>query len=290
MVRLTPTLLALVIVTSATTTVQPPPPPGSYDAHADDTRFQFSAKWASHAAEAADSIAEAHRLVEYAHMTECVADGSFEGVCYPGSSAAEMQIRACLDGDPIPPLWRRTRASTFHNWGPWQIVLNWTCPEDYAAIPTFTLEDFRRLSLAPPQLNVQPARAEHLVNMPAIVYTTPSTQTFTTDLLGYTFEVQATPTSYTWDFGDGTVITTTDPGTPYPHHTISHPYRALGDFTITLTTEWSGRYHLAGEADWRDVVGTATTSASTTITTVESRTHLVGADCNQDPHGPWCEG
>jgi len=69
-----------------------------------------------------------------------------------------------------------------------------------------------------------------------------------------------------------------------------HPYRSLGDFTITLTTEWAGQWHFAGEADWRGVVGTATTSAATTITTVESRTHLVGADCNQDPHGPWCDG
>src|SRR5690606_9900087 len=135
---------------------------------------------------------------------------------------------------------RRVRASTSSPWGPWENVVGWTCPGEYEDLPAFTAADFRRLPLAPSPLHVQPARAEHLVNMPAIVYTTPATQRFTTTLLGYPVEVEATAASYTWDFGDGTTLTTTSPGAPYPHHDVAHPYAAPGTWTIALTTTWSG--------------------------------------------------
>ena len=148
----------------------------------------------------------------------------------------------------------------------------------------FTAEDFRRLPLTPPALTIQPDRTEHLVNMPTIVYTTPTTQLLTTDLLGYPVEVEATPTTYTWDFGDGTTWTTTTPGHPYPNQDVAHPYTRPGTYTITLTTTFTGRYRLAGTTAWATVTGTAsTTTTSAPITAIEAPTHLVTADCHQQP-------
>jgi hypothetical protein len=120
-------------------------------------------------------------------------------------------------------------------------------------------------------------------------------------LLGFAITVRATPQSYTWDFGDGTVRTTTHPGGPfssggstapsdlYPSGVIGHPYPKLGTYTPTLTTTWSGEYLIAGTTTWLPVDGTATTTtAYPAVTVYESRTHLVEDDCLDNPDGPGC--
>jgi len=274
----------LVSVVAATS---PPVPNPTVDSRAVDSRVEMSAVQGRAAEQAAARVPEAQRLEEYDRRPECVPGATTAGVCFEGT-AEEISIRVCDGAEPILPLWRRARASTSSPWGPWENVVGWTCPGEYEDLPAFTAADFRRLPLAPSPLHVQPARAEHLVNMPAIVYTTPATQRFTTTLLGYPVEVEATAASYTWDFGDGTTLTTTSPGAPYPHHDVAHPYAAPGTWTIALTTTWSGRYRLGGATAWTPVVGTATTTSQATVTTVEARTRLVVADCLTDPSQPDC--
>lgn len=231
------------------------------------------------------------RLREYRRMAECdplavgvQIDGS---VCVPLSAGSDLSTPPGCDGlDPLLPVWRRTRTSPTAPWGPWENVLGWTCPQDYL---TFTAEDFRRLPLTPAPLHTQPPGGQHLVNLPTIAYTTATTQTLTTDLLGHPIEVQATPTTYTWDFGDGTVLTTTHPGAPYPHHDITHTYPRTGTWTITLTTTWTGHYRLTGTTTWHPITGTATTTTTAPpLTTVELRTYLVPTDCTTNPHAYAC--
>ncbi len=85
-----------------------------------------------------------------------------------------------------------------------------------------------------------------IVNLPALFATnTPTEQVFTETLLGIpvTLDVQA---SWTWDFGDGTTLTTTDPGGIYPITTLSHTYLQSGHVTVALTTNWTGTYAMAG--------------------------------------------
>ena len=195
----------------------------------------------------------------------------------------------CDDGQGlVPPLWVRTRASVTEPWSQWDPVSDWSCRADAPAV--MTQADFRRLPIAPLVVHVQPDRPEVLVNKPTIVYTDPTTQTFTPTLLGQVIEVQATPTTYTWDFGDHTdPITTTSPGHPYPDQDTTHPYRSLGTYTITLTTTWTGHYRPAGTTTWLPVTGTATTTTTTgPITTVEAPTHLVSTNCHHTPHAPNC--
>lgn len=245
--------------------------------------IKLTAREGMAAEQATAAVPITERLVDYLRRPLCDPDLDIAGVCFPGDED-EISIRVCGGEEATWPLWRRTRATILSPWSEWENVVAWTCPRDYIDVPTFTAEDFRRLPLAPPVLNLQPARTEHLVNMPTIVYTDAAPQHFTTDLLGYTFEVEATPTGYTWDFGDGTVLTTTSPGHPYPDHDVAHPYTRLGTYTITLTTTYTGRYRLAGDPDWTDVDGTATTTTSApAITIVEARTRLVTSDCNQNP-------
>jgi hypothetical protein len=91
----------------------------------------------------------------------------------------------------------------------------------------------------------QPANGG-IVNLPTLFATnTPPTQTFNETLLGVqvTLNVDA---SWTWDFGDGAALTTTDAGGMYPMTSLSHTYLAAGRNTVNLTTNWTGTYSMAG--------------------------------------------
>lgn len=210
----------------------------------------------------------------------------------PGCSANNATRRplVCDAGVPTLPLWRQARPAVTVPWTglPWQLVRGYGCPED--VVPPLTAEDFRRLPLPAPVLTVQPARDWVLVNKDTVVYTDAALAHLTTDLLGYPMEVEATPSLFTYDFGDGTPpLTTTSPGAPWPHQDTAHVYRRLGTRAITLTTTWSGRYRVVGTTVWHDVNGTATTTATSAPFEVqELRAHLVGGTCTDQPGAPGC--
>ena len=88
--------------------------------------------------------------------------------------------------------------------------------------------------------------------------------------------VRATPTSYTWDPGDGSApITTTDHGAPYPQQTVTHTYTRPGEHRLTLRTTWSGQFQVPG-GPCLPITGTAVTvSPALTITAHEARSVLV---------------
>ena len=85
-----------------------------------------------------------------------------------------------------------------------------------------------------------------VVNLPTLFATnTPPTQLFNETLLG----VQVTlivDASWTWDFGDGTTLTSTDAGGTYPITSLSHAYLSAAKYTVTLTTNWTGTFSMAG--------------------------------------------
>ena len=100
-----------------------------------------------------------------------------------------------------------------------------------------------------------------IFKQPMMVWTSPNKQTFNITLLGTAVEVEATPVSFNWDWGDGQSFETTDPGTPYPNYTVSHAYEVTGNgYVIKLRTSWSARWRIAGQAQWHQVNGTVTTT------------------------------
>ncbi len=110
-----------------------------------------------------------------------------------------------------------------------------------------------------------------LVGLPVVFFTQgPTTQTFTVNIRGFQVDILATAESFAWHTGDGTVLTTTDPGAPYPDHSITHDY-AAGTYTASLTTTWGGTYRVDGGASV-DVPGTTTTEGPpVTFTVLEAR-------------------
>jgi hypothetical protein len=109
-----------------------------------------------------------------------------------------------------------------------------------------------------PQLTVkvQPA-GRTLVNLDTIVYTdAKKLSTSTVALLGYPVVIEGTPVSYTWNFGDGSApLTTTTPGKPYPSKDITHKYMKRGSVAVSVTTNYSARFNLAGSG-WQPIDGT----------------------------------
>jgi len=96
-----------------------------------------------------------------------------------------------------------------------------------------------------------------IFKQPMMVRTSPDNIT----LLGTPIEVEASPVSFNWDWGDGQSFETTDPSVPYPNYTVSHPYEVTGDgYVIKLRTSWSARWRIVGQAQWHQVNGTVTTT------------------------------
>lgn len=199
-----------------------------------------------------------------------------------------VHVMLCDPADWTPPRWRSYLDPGTAGWSRWEQVDYGTCPAD--RVPALTAEDFRRLPLPTPTLVMQPDRGWVLVNIETIVRTDPAPVLLTTELLGHRLEVEARPSTFTYDFGDGSEpLVTRDPGRPYPDFTTHHVYEQPGEVAITLTTTWTGRYRLVGTEEWSDVAGTARTTTTGAPFTVEERTsRLVDSLCTDVPTPPDC--
>ncbi|WP_257493613.1 zinc transporter [Actinomyces wuliandei] len=125
---------------------------------------------------------------------------------------------------------------------------------------TLTATDVQHLMVSGNGLTRQPGGPEALVTKPVIAYTSDDPQTLTTTVAGTQVTVTATPSSYRWEWGDATADTTTDPGAPWPHHTVEHTYASTAtDVTITLTTTWTATWSLP-DGTTHDLDGTLTTT------------------------------
>ncbi|MBD7920001.1 hypothetical protein H9657_17150 [Cellulomonas sp. Sa3CUA2] len=212
----------------------------------------------------------------------------FKGPC---SLRVGYGTPVCAEGEtPRQPRWTRFRIPPSEIWSEWEQQDYGSCA-GAAVVPVLTAEDFRRLPLPAPVLNVQPDGEWVLVNIQTIVFTDPTPVMLTTEVLGFPVTVEATPSQFTYDWGDGHSTVTHDPGSPYPAFDVFHEYEAVGRVAITLTTEWTGRYQVAGDPQWREVTGTATTAATSRPLDVQERTsRLVSTTCDQDADAPGCEG
>ena len=149
--------------------------------------------------------------------------------------------------------------------------------EQEQVTPGRVLRAFQRLTWPQSDLVVQPPGGQTLVNFDTNFYTgntDPSRQTVT--LLGQSVLIEATPTTYTWRFGDGETSSTSAPGAPYPALDVTHDYGKVGSFGPSVDTTYAGRYRLNG-GPWIAIPETLTVAgAAQQLETVEARPTLVG--------------
>jgi hypothetical protein len=91
------------------------------------------------------------------------------------------------------------------------------------------------------------------------------------DIIGEIVDVTLRP-SFTWSFGDGTVISTTENGAAYPNGSIRHSYARAGSYVITLLTTWNGSF--THNEQVRAVTGTVKKISTAAITVVQGPTHF----------------
>ncbi|HET9860985.1 MAG TPA: hypothetical protein VFQ19_14485, partial [Nocardioidaceae bacterium] len=97
-----------------------------------------------------------------------------------------------------------------------------------------------------------------LVNFATIFFAEPETFTRTLTLLGQQVDVEATPSQFTWHYGDGTSQTTTSPGAPYPSKEITYSYTdAHTTVTPSVDVTYTARFRV-NSGGWQDISETVT--------------------------------
>ena len=100
------------------------------------------------------------------------------------------------------------------------------------------------------------------MNFRTVFYTTQRPFSRTVTLLGHRVTFRIRPSEYTFVFGDGHSVTTTNPGKPFSTVAalggdITHKYLAKGIFHPRLDTTYAADFRV-DEGPWRPVDGTVT--------------------------------
>ena len=95
------------------------------------------------------------------------------------------------------------------------------------------------------QILYQPSK-DAVTNVPVYFWSDTNTVfQVVTAILGVGVNVVMNP-SFVWNFGDGTTMSTSDCGGPYPNAAITHVYRTPGTYTINLAISWAGSWAAKG--------------------------------------------
>ncbi len=135
------------------------------------------------------------------------------------------------------------------------LILSCDIPEPSAPGTVFTPGLARQAVASIPlpglALHIQPD-GETLVNVPTIFWADPQPFETSIDLLGHEISVEATPESFTWVHGDGSMQTTDHPGKPYPRADITHRYWQPAERQARVDTTYSVRFSIDGDG-WTDL-------------------------------------
>ncbi|WP_147301165.1 PKD domain-containing protein [Citricoccus muralis] len=164
--------------------------------------------------------------------------------------------------------------------------------EDAPPMPVVTLADFRRLDIAPSEIESD-SGGFGLIRGNTNFFATEEDQTLNTTMLGQQVAIQAVPVQWTWDYGDGSEqLSNPYPGGPQVEFnqetTTSHVYEDTGQYPVGLTTSYRGQFSV-NEGPWIAIPGTAEVpSEPVTADIWRSKSKNVAEDCHENPEGWAC--
>lgn len=107
------------------------------------------------------------------------------------------------------------------------------------SIRSVVIKTFATLDWKPSDMTVQPPGGKTLVNLDTNFFTTNTKRsTINVTLQGQTVSVSASPIAYRWNFGDGSSVTTSSPGAPYPSLDVAHAYERIDEVAVSVDTQY----------------------------------------------------
>jgi hypothetical protein len=165
------------------------------------------------------------------------------GNAFDGQSACLSVVRGCPGLRELLRAWTRPVGGQWHEVG--LVCMERTTPitveqVDRAVAARFSAE------VAPLGPAGQPGRG--VVTQLPVLFDSgqpagPQRRVFR--VLGESVTLTAWP-SWTWDFGDGAAMDTTDPGGRFPHDAVSHVYRRAGEFVVHVDSRWTAEFTVDG--------------------------------------------
>ncbi|MEJ7795137.1 MAG: hypothetical protein WKF50_06270 [Nocardioides sp.] len=211
------------------------------------------------------------------------ADGytySLDSRCKPGEQCTRDE-RICRTETGASGTWYVLSRTTDATGASTNLGIVCLAPADVAGLNTITpamvRREMQRLDWPQARLEVQPPDGQTLINFDTNFFTEndrATTQTVT--LLGQRVEIEARPSEYTWEFGDGARLTTSSPGAAYPDLDVTHDYADPGRVGPSVDTTYTGRYRINGDA-WQQIPGSLTVPGESVALRVRSASpHLIG--------------
>ncbi|MDQ4052135.1 MAG: hypothetical protein M3237_05465, partial [Actinomycetota bacterium] len=134
----------------------------------------------------------------------------------------------------------------------------------------------RRIPLPPSKLVVQPPNGRTLVNFETNFYTESEPFTRSVTLLDQRVQLEITPASFGWRFGDGESRSTSSPGSAYPDLEVTHRYLRKGRVAASVDTTYTASYRVNGGPS-QPVPGSVTIpGAPVSLQVVTASPQLVG--------------
>lgn len=129
--------------------------------------------------------------------------------------------------------------------------------DDPPPIRVLVIEAFERLDWSASNLEVQPPGGKTLVNLETNFYTSNTEYTnIAVTLVQSNVVVSARPIAYRWHFGDGTSVTTSSPGAPYPDLDVAHVYEQTESVAVSVDTQYGDASFTVGGGPPEDIPST----------------------------------
>lgn len=162
------------------------------------------------------------------------------------------------------------------------------------ALLPISVSDLAQFSPAPTVATAEPGNVG-IADLPTNFTASAQPQVQTGELFGVPITVRFAPSTYLYDYGDGTTATLTAPGqtwealgqpqfTPTP---TTHVYGQRGDYTATVAVGYTVEIDLG--TGWIALAGQITIPGTPQIVRIlEAHTALVAHTCTEDPDGIGC--
>jgi hypothetical protein len=171
-----------------------------------------------------------------------------------------------------PPAPKVTKKATPKKSVPKKVAPKKSTPTPQPPVPQSESLNDRLIKALPTAGIAYQPEFEPLVDVPVYMWTDLPTSFMTqVKIVGEIVDVALRP-SFTWSFGDGTFLSTTDVGAPFPDGKIKHTYANPGTYVVTLISTWNGTY--THNAQTRAITGTVKTTSIVSITVVTSPTRF----------------